>query len=434
MSSFFKIITLIMLSLVINSCSKVEKNRDPIIEIFSPEHKQQFSLPDTINIKFSVTYNYEIEYIRVSIVDKNMIPISDQEFIYTEDDANDYTIYLPISILPQNVSVPPYYVQVTISSFSQINHTYQEISLLNSEVKYKGCFLIGNTGINTLSIAYFNDQYRKIYSTELSGNYLSSDISIDANLLYLITNTPDRVRAIDSDNGEVAWIKEPQLPYPEFNKILVNNNIVYLSTNIGRIIGLTADNGIQIFNTPILADSTPYNLCITEDYLIADTRLRNSGSTIWATYYKQTGNKYQIFPTNYETLAIYSLESKNRIVAFCNNNSTGQIISFNVKTNNIENSLIVTNIEIQQSYKIDENNFLFSSENKLFHFDQQNQSYAKILETEDIIYDLKFDFINSYLFVTQSNKTEIYSYPGLINIETIETLYQIENVELLYSY
>jgi len=58
----------------------------------------------------------------------------------------------------------------------------------------------------------------------------------------------------------------------------------------------------------------------------------------------------------------------------------------------------------------------------------------KILETEDIIYDLKFDFINSYLFVTQSNKTEIYSYPGLINIETIETLYQIENVELLYSY
>jgi len=70
MSSFFKIITLIMLSLVINSCSKVEKNRDPIIEIFSPEHKQQFSLPDTINIKFSVTYNYEIEYIRLVLLIK----------------------------------------------------------------------------------------------------------------------------------------------------------------------------------------------------------------------------------------------------------------------------------------------------------------------------------------------------------------------------
>jgi len=66
---------------------------------------------------------------------------------------------------------------------------------------------------------------------------------------------------------------------------------------------------------------------------------------------------------------------------------------------------------------------------------QQNHHMQKILETEDIIYDPKsLIFINSYLFVTQSNKTEIYSYPGLINIETIETLYQIENVELLYSY
>jgi outer membrane protein assembly factor BamB len=294
--------------------------------------------------------------------------------------------------------------------------------------------LISKDGINTLSVNYFNDQYQKIYRSVISGNYIGSDISNNANMLYLSTNTPDMVRAVDCKNGEIVWIKEPQLPYPEFNSILVNNNLVYLSTDIGRIIGLTIDNGIQVFNTPVLPDSAPTNICITDDYLIADTRLRNSGATIWTTYYKQTGSKYQLFPTDYETTTIYDLEDNNRVIAFCNNNLTGQIINFNIKNNTIENRLVTTNIEIQKSCKIDETNFLFSSGNELFHFDQKNQLYVKILDTDDIIYDIKFDYINSQLFIIYLYKAEIVSYPGLAIIETIETLMQIKKAELLYGY
>jgi len=429
----YNISALLLLTLIIISCNKDTKKTDPLVEIFSPEHKQPFLLPDTINIKFGVTCETEIEYVKVSIVNKNMIPISEQEFLYPETSNYNGNIYLSVNLLTESVNSSPFYVKITVSNFSQVNQTYREIDLMNNKIKYDGCFLIGKNGINTSNISYFNNQYQKIYSTDIVGNYTDSDISINSNMMYLITNTPDKAIAIDCENGETTWTKDPQLPYPQFNRVLVNNNIVYFSTAIGRIIGLTDNEGIQIFNTLVLPDSIPVNLCITDDFLIADTKLRNSGSRVWVTYYIHTGSKYQMFPTNNETVKIFNFENNN-VVVFCNNNSTGQIIIYNAETNIIENNLIINNIEIQQSCKINKTNFLFSSTNKLYHFDLINQSYTKIMETEDNIIDIKFDHINSQLFVLQINKLETLSYPELNNIGTIETSYPLYRIELKYSY
>ena len=70
---------LIFLAWMLGSCNKDEKVSEPVVEIFNPEYQQQFLLPDTIDVRFSVNHNKPIEYIRISIVNYNMIPISDQK-------------------------------------------------------------------------------------------------------------------------------------------------------------------------------------------------------------------------------------------------------------------------------------------------------------------------------------------------------------------
>lgn len=434
MNHIIKISSLILLTLILASCSKDGKVNDPVVEITAPGHKQLFLLPGNVSVSFNVKHDRPIEYIRVSVVNKNMTSVSDHDFLYPESNEYHGDVDLPLSTLPEAISLPPYYVHVVVSDFSEINHTYLEIELMNGKLKYKGCFLIERPGIDMLNINYFNAQHQKGFSTGASGNYSGSGISANADMLYLITGTPHLARAFHCENGELAWTKDPQLPYPEFNRVLAYNNIVYFSTGIGRIIGLTGDEGTQVFTTPVLPDSIPVNMCTTANYLVADFKSRNSNSKLWVTFYKQTGSKCHVFPTNYETIALHGLEHGNKLVAFCNDGSTGQIITFDAENNIIENKVTINNNVIQQSCKIGENDFLFSTDNKIFRFNGQDQSYAKITETTEIIVDMKFDHADSRLFVVHPNKAVILSYPGLNEITTIETPCSLKGVELKFGH
>ncbi len=429
-----KIAALIFLAWMLGSCNKDVKVSEPVVEIFNPEYQQQFLLPDTIDVRFSVNHDKPIEYIRISIVNYNMIPISDQEFINPEDNTFDGTINFSMDALPESVTVPPYYIHIAVSDLSQIYHTYMKIELSNREMKYEGCFLIAKSGIDMLNINYFDTQYTQNFITEISGKYTDSDISYNSNMLYLLTDLPDKARAIDYESGELIWTKDPQLPYPEFNRALVDKNIVYFSTGIGQIIGLTIEDGIQVFTTTVLPDSIPVNICVTSEYLVADTRLRNSVSYVWVSYYKQTGSRYQLFPTNYETVAMFGLESENRVIIFCNGNSNGHIITFNAEHNIVESNVTTNTTGIQQSCKIDNNNFLFSTDNMIFHFNMQSQSYVKITETDNIIVDINFDNVNNRIFVAHQNKVEVFSYPELNNVGIIETSNPLKGIELKYGY
>jgi len=433
-TAFYKLIILSFLLSLSISCSKDVKVDKPVVEILSPDYKQLFLLPDTVDINLNITHNKQIEYIRVSIVNTNIIPVSEQVFLYPDGNTFNDEINLFLTLLTDNILLPPYYVHIVVSDFSNDYHTYLEVELSNRNMKYEGCFLIGKSGVDILNINYYNAEFQNELVKETSGNYAGSNISTNADMLYLITHTPDLVKAFNGKNGELMWTQNPQLPYPEFNSTLVDDNIVYFSTAIGRIIGLTTVDGIQVFTTPVLPDSIPMNICSTTDYLVTDTKLRNSNSKIWISYYKQTGKKYQMFPVDYETVDLYGFENENAITVMCNTNSNGKIIRYNVYENNIEESVTVENNKIQQTCKIDENNFLFSSDKSIFHFNWENSSYEKVANMDEAIVDIKFDVVNMRLFVIHDSKAQIYSYPSLFKIAEIESSFSLKGVELKYGY
>ncbi|MFK5855030.1 MAG: hypothetical protein QM503_02790 [Bacteroidota bacterium] len=435
MHNFLKIvIALLLISCVTSSCTKQHVANEPKVVITKPGYQEVFFVPNIINVSYSVEHESAIEYIRVSIDNKDLTSVSDQYFYYPHSNSYEGDIDIPIDIIPNIIALPPYYVHIVVSDFSNINHTYFEIDLNNKQLEYKGCFLIGKHNINALSINYYNSTFDKEFAFEITGNYIDSDVYTDSKMIYIATTTPDKTRAFEWADGKLAWTKEPQLPYPEFNKITIDNSIVYLSTEIGRILGLSDMDGAQVFNTPVLRDSIPINICVTEDYVFSDYRFRNSGSKFWASFYKQTGSKYQIFPTGIETVDLYNLENANNIIAFCNEGLTGQIITFNVGSNAIESNIILNNIEITKSCKIDKNNFLFTSNKTIYHLNLQTNLTSIIAIADDTIVDMKFNNIYNQVNIAYPNKVEILSYPEFNSLKSIDIPYPIHGIELLYDY
>jgi len=413
---------------------KENSKDEPAVVIYSPDYKEVYMLPEIINIDFSIEHTKLLEYVRVSIDNSEMIAISSQQYFYPEGNSFTDEINIPVDNIPDESISPPYYVHIAVGDFTEVNHTYLEIELINSNSDYKGCYIIGKHEVNMLNIEYFNKEFEKEYSFEIDGNYSDSDVSERSNMLIIATSKPEYTRAFNCNDGKQEWKKQPQLPYPEFNKVVADNNMVYLSTEIGRIMGVTSDEGTQVYNTTILRDTIPENICITNDYIIADFRLRNSNSKIWASFYKSTGSKYHVLTTNFNTVELFGITNENKMVAFCNNNNSGEIITFDVANNIIESSNYIENKEIHHSSKLDDNNYLFTSNSTIYHFNLQDNLVTALTETVDDIIDIKYNYINNQVIISTINKVEVFSYPEFSLISTIDIPYTVKAVELLYGY
>lgn len=434
MRSYVKIVSVLFLFSLFDSCSKEKKVISPVIEIISPEYNQIFLLPDTINVNLTVTHTARIEYIRISIDNKNLTPLSEQSFIYPIGTTYQGNVQLELNIIPDIIMKLPYYVHIVVSDFYQLHHYYLEIELKNSDKFFKGFFLIDESSINRLTINHYDSLAEKMFDTIINGDFIDSDISSSSELLYINTTTPDLSRSFNVENGNLEWTQMPQLPYPEFTGITVDDNMIYLSTAIGRIIGLTTNDGLQVFTTLVLPDTIPNNVCVTNKYLLADFTLRHSQKQVWVSYYKQTGSKYQVFPTDYETENMYYNDVSDKMILFCNKQNTGQVITFDIETNLTLGEPIIFDNNINYSCRIDNDKYLFSSEKSIYLFNYSYSSFVKVYQTNQDIVDLDFDDLSNKVFIVQSQKLEIISYPDFNYITSVDSENILKSIELLYGY
>ncbi len=426
-------ILLIVTIFHIASCEQHDEISKPVIEILSPVENQQYILPDTVTIEFDVKHNSIIEYIKVSIDNSNYIPLTQHEFIYPSENNFKGKVKLALGTLSNSIKKPPYYIHITVGDLNDIHQEYLKVDLKNSELKNKGFCLVVDKGVDVLELCYYNSEANLQFTSTIEGNYEYSESSITSGSIIIATSLPHLCRSFDFMNGELKWKDEPQLPYPEYTGIKVDEDLVYLSTSIGRIIGLRAVGGLKAFTTKVLPDSIPNNICVTSKYLIADFTPRNSGMNSWVSYHKQTGSKFQVFQTNLETIDIQSIDN-SKVLFFCNDLSKGVIITFDIESNLIEQTVSAPDILVHHISRIDNNNFILSDERSILVFNQHNNSFTKILETEFDIIDMKYDTISNQINLAYNNMTEIISYPNLIITSTILSDYSIQAMELVHGY
>lgn len=433
MKTTLKIIIIFVILVFIVSCAKEKEITSVDIVIYSPELNEIIQLPDTVSVQFDVTLDKPIEYIRISIDNKDLTPLSKREFIYPEGNSYAGDVNMPIDILPSQVKHPPFTVHFAISDFNKVHHYYMVIELINKEITFKGALFIESKPLNKLDLRFFDAEQQNIRSMNIDGNHSVSAASPYQEISFVATTVPFLVTAINLTTEENIWYKEPQLPYPKTTGLAAYDNIIYISSEIGRVIGLTIQDGSQVFTTLVKKDTIPQNIAITEKYVFTNCNLRNSNNKVWTSYYKETGSSYLTYPTEFETVEMFA-KNDNKVIIFGNSDSTGRITLFDVELNTIEDSWSIENLIINNVCKVDLSTYLFSCGNKIYTYNTDYQNHEFVYIMDNIIVDLQYEILSKTIYAGTIYRTDLISFLENTLQTSINSSNELNAIKLIYGY
>jgi len=424
----------LLLSVGIFSCRKIDKNIITNVELISPEVNTIIRLPDTIQIKFKVESEEDIEFVSISIVNSNYIPLFGTHYVDTPISGETIEKVIPLKAL-QNTNEAPYYILIAVNYKEDDKwNSYFKIQLANKPVNYQGFYLFSRPFISQTAIDFYDQNLEKTLYIQTDGEYIDSDISNFYGKLFLLTHTPAKLKAYSVEEQQLVWEAEPQFPYPEFAAIETDVNRVYAAMENGQIVGYSEINGQQQLITEILVDSIPEKVSILENYIIAAYQSRNNGSRTLVTFYKSTGFKKHRRPIDFEVVSFIKTEEPDGLIIFGNRDQNGIISMFNTQDNSFENSYQLEIGRIGSVCKVADEVFIISIENKLYSYNWLQKNLTLLIEYEDIPFKIEYEHLSGRIIVLFTNRLISYQFPGMIEIADLEIENTVKGLQFFYQY
>ena len=422
---------MLMLVVLLSSCSKESSNTQAVVNIISPQLFELYTIPDTVEVDFEVISKSPINYIRISIDNINLVPLTNQAYIYPNDDESVFNTEIFLSNVDDKALLPPYNMHIAIDVGGDVQHNFREITIKKPDKSYEGFIAFSQGSNNSVQMDVYDLNSEIIKSQLYPGYFIVSDISGENNLAYLATSSPNITSAINIDSGNYVWGNMGQLPYPLVFDLIKGSNTLYQSSEMGRIIGFNLKNGLQVFNTKVLSDTIPHNMAVNENFIFADFTLRNPGNKLWISFYRTTGQKYSQFVHDYDTKALFA--QNDTAILFCVQGNQSNVVNFSIIDNNIIKSTSLDNIAIDQVYSFRDNVFTIVDGNKIISYNNTSGNISNVFEANDIIIDVKYEEISSSYVIALPHeiimlKTNSSTFKRLTTKNT-----RIESIELIYK-
>lgn len=425
-----RLILSFILLLIIFSCKKENQPSEPDITVVSPKENQVITIPDSIAISVDVISKSIINDLKISFVNKNLIPISDQISMFPSDYDLSINQLIYIDYLNEAVMVPPYYLSIIINSNDGTFRKYVQVSFEQIESPLNGYVLADQLNYGEFILKKCDKKNEVVHEQNIDGVFSNIEYVTSGNLLFISESLNNKVYALSAINFETLWETEPQLPYPEIYDLTLDENILYYTSGIGRIVGKNTSDGVTKITTTTTPDTIPNIVGISDEYLVTDFTLRNPGTKGWYTYYKATGARYLRYLHNYETVEIIPCNSK--FVIFCNGGSSSKIVIFKPAQNEITGIVNVMESPIGSACTTTSDSFLFSVNGDLFIFYLSSESYSKILSLGEQILDIKFDNFSSIIYLVTQESLYISDLNGN-NTNIITAGNNLKSIELIYG-
>lgn len=426
-------IIVLLLSVGIFSCRKIDKNIVTHIELIIPEANTIIRLPDTIQIKFKVESEENIEFVSISIVNSNYIPLFGTTYVYTPKSGEEITKTMTLKAL-QNTSELPYYILISVNYEEDKWNSYFKIQLVNKPVSYQGFYLFSRPFISQTAIDFYDQNLEKTFFIQTDGEYIDSDISNFYGKLFLLSHTPAKLKAYSVVEQQLVWEAEPQFPYPEYTAIEMDVNRVYAGMENGQIVGYSEINGQQQLIAERLVDSIPEKISIIENYIIAAYQSRNNGNRTLVTFYKSTGHKKHRRSIDFEVVSFIKTEEPDRVIIFGNRDQNGIASMFNAQDNSFEDTHQFEIGKIGAVCKVEDEVFIISIENKLYSYNWSQKYLTLLIEFEDIPFKIEYEHLSGRIIVLFMNRLIIYQFPGMIDIADLEMENTLKGLQFFYQY
>jgi len=427
-------IIILLLSVGIFSCRKIDKNIITNVELISPDANALIRLPDTIQIRFKVESEKDIEFVSISIVNSNYIPLFGTHYVDTPISGETIEKAIPLKAL-QNTNEAPYYILIAVNYKEDDKwNSYFEIQLVNKPLNYHGFYLFSRPFISQTTIEFYDQNLEKTSFIQTDGEYIESDISNFYGKLFLLFHTPAKLKTYSVEEQQSVWEVVPQFPHPGYTTIETDVNRVYAAMENGQIVGYSEINGQQQLITQRLVDSIPEKISIIENYIVAAYQSRNNGNRILVTFYKSTGFKKHRRSIDYEVVSFIKTEEPDGLIIFGNRDQNGTVITFNAQDNSFDDMHQFEVGRIGSVCKVEDEVFLISIENKLYLFNWPQKSLTLLIEFEDLPFNIECEHLSGRIIVLFANRLIIYQFPGMTEIADLEVENTLKGLQFFYQY
>jgi len=396
----------------IAGCKKPEKATPVAITFIAPEASSIFQVPDTILVKFNIESKSPIHYVRVSIDNEDLIPVSPQLFIYPVDSMRHFEIPVPVGALSAFDSMN-YYVHLVVENDQKTTHEFMEIKLSNKPFAYKGFSVVTEEDGNKSRIYFYDEYMTETAQLSVIGKITHAVTARESDLLILTTAIPEILSAYSYSDLKLQWSRDPQLPYPEFTFIRDHSPLLYFGNGAGQVISTYSSTGLEVYNTPIFSSYYPTHLVANTTKLVIAYKSRTGLSSMLNTCYRTTGALQHQYLIDFEL--VFGLQSgeSETVVLFGNINNSGRMLNFDPD----ENQLISTHVfdfgSISQVVPIGDITFLIHSASGLFQVDSETGIATQINFSVNEIEDMAWEQEKGRLFIAAGNEVLLLSYPDL---------------------
>ena len=237
--------------IVISSCKKDGDTLPPVVTIDNPYEYKIFNIYDTIYISGNVKDESIVQSVKISIVNSNFEPVLSSEFHSLN--TKDYYFNTSIAINDTHLNSGLYYVLVTGFDGTNYKNLYRAITINGIPLVFKKVIAITNVNSNSYNVYGINDTLQATLMFNYTGDYISSAINNNYQQIYICGSINSDMNTYNLVSNSLQWSlpNENNAPFPSFNNVYFNNDIIYVSYYNDKIIGYNRLEGINVTAQPI---------------------------------------------------------------------------------------------------------------------------------------------------------------------------------------
>ncbi len=416
--------------LLMNYSCKKKNDPPPVIGVTSPYQGAIYNIGDTVHVIATITDNANIEYVKVTLLNSNYIPVDAAYTINGTGKAADVDMKYPITNI--NLATDSYFINVQASDGNSTINAFQTIIIHEIPLLREAIYTItGSNAMNT--IVWKVDTGNTITQViALSGDFANAAISSTDQCLYTTGIYTGGFNCVNLPGNSLSWnIAAHNTGLPTYERVYSNNHWNLLADYDGNITGYDRTK-TKNFSTTTLTQTYPHIMYSDSRYLYAEQRDYTGTSIHLKVYHIVDGIPYQEIAINEDIVAMFSI-NKDSVMIFTNHSGTGHAIIYNITNNSITTPNILPIEKIISAAQISPNIFLIAMQNNVYIYNTANFGTVNVFTSIPSSLAMKFDSLNQQLFIANVKTLNVYNYPS--NIATSSLLFAdtLRDISILYN-
>lgn len=436
MRYFFSCISIILI-LLQAGCRKEEPVAEPLVNILSPLPYQTVHLPGILSFEVRVVSKKEIEYVRISVDDRQLQHLFKPQFYYPGEQTVEIEDGIGLGLLPAG-SQGPFYFHVAVHDGTSTHHQYTEIDLVNTvSQQVIGFYLLSRPGVNRTQVEYYDLDFSSLLIDEITGDFIDAGVYDQERCLYVTTANQSVLSAYQFDEeGQpgLKWQHFPELPYAEINDLYLDQNMLFAASANGTIDGFDLLTGVKKVSTDIAMDSLPLRIGASAKHIIGDFYSRKAYKNALQSFHRETGYFIGRMDIYFSVLDFYAAADEDSFYLFGNTPSNGLFARYHVPTNATFQLVEFTAGVITGSERLSQNEYIVCTSDQIYRFTIEDGQLTLLKDLPATALDIALDGLTDRLYIVYDQSIVIYAYPSMVILEQHDTDHPLKALRLRRLY